>query len=245
LRPLHFHLVVSDRAYDPRAPAGTIISQHPSRGQLREGSAVAVTLSLGPRPVTIPGVVGLNSTTATALLRYVGLRPEVVGHVPSMTVPAGMVVSSSPAHGTLLPGQRVGLVVSSGKPTVAIPLLQGATAASFAAARHALSAVGLAATETTDYNDTIPAGAVVSTKPAAGATLVVGSPVVVLISKGPHLITVPYVGGQSVGAASQTLAADGFQVSGVTGNPIATVTGTYPSSGAVIHFGAAVQIITG
>jgi hypothetical protein len=30
----------------------------------------------------------------------------------------------------------------------------------------------------------------------------------------------------------------------VTGNPIATVTGTSPSSGSVVRFGSAVQIIT-
>ena len=245
LRPLHFHLVVSDRTYDSRATVGTVISQHPSRGQLREGSAVDVGLSLGPRPVSIPDVVGLNSTAATALLRYVGLEAAVVGHVASMTVPVGVVVSNSPAHGTLLPGQRVTLVVSSGKPMVAIPPLQGANAASFAAANRALSAVGLAATQTTAYDDTLPAGAVVSTKPAAGATVVVGSSVVVVVSKGPHLITVPYVGGQSVGAASQTLSGDGFQLSGVTGDPIATVTGTFPASGAVVRFGSAVQIVTG
>jgi serine/threonine-protein kinase len=245
LQPLHFHLVVSDRAYDPHAPVGTVISQRPSGGRLGEGSAVAVTLSLGPRPVAVPNLTGLSATTATALLSYVGLRAEVAGHVASMTVPAGVVVSSSPAHGTLLPGQRVALIVSSGKPRVAIPALQGANAASFAAAHHALSAAGLAATQSAAYSDTVPAGMVVSTSPAAGVTVVVGSPVIVVISKGPHLISVPDVSGQSVGAASQALTGDGFQVSGVTGNPIATVTGTSPSSGEVIRFGSAVQIITG
>jgi serine/threonine-protein kinase len=245
LQPLHFHLAVSDRAYDARGAAGTIISQRPSSGQRREGSTIAVTLSLGPRPVTIPGVVGLTSGAATALLGYVGLGAEIAGHVASMTVPAGVVVSSRPAHGTLLPGQRVALVVSSGKPRVAIPALTGASAASFAAAQRTLSAAGLTATETTTYNDTVPAGAVVQTNPAAGVSVVAGSPVTVVISKGPHLVPVPDVRGQSVGAASQTLIADGFQVSGVTGNPIATVTGTSPWSGDIVRFGSAVQIITG
>ena len=75
--------------------------------------------------------------------------------------------------------------------------------------------------------------------------MIVGSQVTVVVSKGPRLVSVPNVSGQSVGAASQTLSDDGFQVSGVTGNPIATVTGTSPSSGAVVRFGSAVQIITG
>ncbi len=100
-------------------------------------------------------MVGLNSGTATALLGYVGLVAEVVGQVASMTVPAGVVVSSSPAHGTLLPGQRVALVVSSGKPKVAIPgklMEQRARPPLAAAQRFPLLASGLAATETTAYN---------------------------------------------------------------------------------------------
>jgi serine/threonine-protein kinase len=162
-----------------------------------------------------------------------------------MTMPAGVVVSSRPPGGTLPPGGRVALVVSTGKPMVAIPPVQGASAASFAAAKAALLAVGLAATQTTAYNNSVPAGAVVKTIPAAGVKVLVGSRVIVVISKGPHLVSVPDVSGESVGAASQTLTADGFQVSGVTGNPIATVTGTSPYGGAVVVFGAAVQIITG
>jgi serine/threonine-protein kinase len=245
LQPLHLHLVVSGRSYDPHAAAGTVISQRPSGGDLRQGSGVAVTLSLGPRPVNIPGVVGLNSATASALLTYVGLRSRVVGHVASMTAPAGVVVSSSPGHGSLLPGQQVALVVSTGKPMVAIPALGGASGASFAAARRTLSAAGLAATEKTAYSDTVPAGAVLQTTPAAGQKVIAGSPVTVVISEGPHLVPVPNVNGDSVGAASETLSGAGFQVSGVTGNPIATVTATWPPSGEVIRFGSAVQIITG
>ncbi len=245
LGPLHLRLAVSGQAYDAHAPAGSVISQRPAGGRLQEGSNVAVTLSLGPRPVSVPNVIGLQSAAAGTLLTYLGLRPEVVGHAASMTVPAGAVVSSNPAHGTLLPGQTVNLVVSTGKPTVPIPALQGADAGSFPAARAALGAVHLTATEVTAYNDTVPAGAVIATDPPSGTALIVGSQVTVVISKGPRLVAVPSVSGQSVGAASQILGNDGFQVSGVTGNPIATVTGTAPSSGAVVRFGSAVQIITG
>ena len=245
LAPLHLRLAVSGRTYDAHAPAGSIISQRPASGQLKEGSTVAVTLSLGPRPVSVPNVVGLQSAAASTLLSYLGLRPEVVGHTASMTVPAGAVVSSNPNHGTLLPGQPVSLVVSTGKPTVSIPSLEGANAGSFAAAQAALEAVHLTANEATAYSDTVPPGEVIGTNPSSETVLIVGSQVTVVVSKGPRLVSVPNVRGESVGAASQTLSNDGFQVSGVTGNPIATVTGTAPSSGAVVRFGSAVQIITG
>jgi serine/threonine-protein kinase len=128
---------------------------------------------------------------------------------------------------------------------VPVPALQGPTAASFTAARAALAAVNLTATEVDQYSDTVPAGQVVGTNPPAGAAVVVGTQVTVVMSRGPHLVAVPDVAGQSVGAASQILGADGFQVSGVTGNPIATVTGTSPLGGTLVRFGSPVQIITG
>ncbi len=244
LRPLHFHLAVSDRAYNARAAVGTIISQRPASGRLAQGGTIRVTLSLGPRPVSIPAVVGLNSTAATALLTYVGLQAEVAGHVASMTVPAGVVVSSSPAQGSLLPGQRVALVVSSGKPKVTVPAMQGAVAASFAAAQTALIGDPSRGHPDNRLQRHRPRGRGRRDQSTSGHTVVVGSSVAVVVSKGPRLISVPDVSGQSVGAASQILADDGFQVSGVTGNPIATVIGTAPETGAVVPFGSAVQIIT-
>ncbi len=245
LRPLHLHLAVSGRVYNARAVAGTVLAQHPATGRLREGASVAVTVSLGPQPVPVPKVVGLDADAATALVTYVGLRASVVGHAPSMTVPAGAVSSSTPAQGTLLPGQTVSLVVSTGKPTVPIPSLVGPSDASYAAAAAALAAAQLTATETQQYSDTVAAGSVIGTTPAAGTALTVGSQVTVVVSRGPHLVAVPNVAGDSVGAASQALGYDGFQVSGVTGNPIATVTGTIPASGLLARFGSAVQIVTG
>ncbi len=245
LSPLHLRLAVSGQTYDSRAPVGTVLSQRPVTGRLKQGDTVAVTLSLGPRPVAVPTVAGLSSSAASTLLGYLGLRAEVAGHAASMTVPAGAVISSNPNRGTLLPGQTVALVLSTGKPTVAVPALQGTSAGSLTAARAALAAVGLTATEVDEYSNDVPAGQVIGTNPGAGTAVIVGTQVTVVVSKGPHLVLVPNVSGQSVGAASQLLSADGFAVSGVTGNPIATVTGTAPGGGALVRFGSAVQIITG
>ncbi len=41
-----------------------------------------------------------------------------------------------------------------------------------------------------------------------------------------------------------TLGADGFNVAGVQGNPVNTVTGTYPAGGTQALFGAPVTIVT-
>jgi serine/threonine-protein kinase len=243
LEPLHLHLRVAGSAYDSHARAGTIVNQTPAAGRLREGQTIAVTLSRGPQPVPVPNVQSLTVGDATALLHRLGLQVRV-SHHPSLTVPAGSVISSTPGQGTLLPGQTVVLVVSTGKPSVPVPALTGAQAASFGAAEAALKAAGLGAVEDDQYSDTVARGAVIATVPPAGTQATVGSHVTVVISKGPHLVVVPDVAGDSVGAASQALSAAGFQISGVTGNPIATVTSTSPAGGTLAHFASAVQIIT-
>jgi serine/threonine-protein kinase len=240
LQPLHLHLQVGGSVYDAGAPAGTVIKQRPATGHLKEGETIAVTLSRGPEPVAVPNVQGLTAVDATALLRRAGLK-AAVSHRPSMTVPAGAVISSTPHQGSLLPGQTVTLVVSTGKPTVPVPAIAGG---SFATARSSLAATELGASETDQYNDNVPIGVVIGSVPPAGSAVTVGSPVTVVVSRGPHLVTVPNVAGDSVGAASQELSALGFAISGVTGNPIATVTSTSPGAGTLAHYGAAVQIVT-
>jgi serine/threonine-protein kinase len=244
LQPLHLHLRVASSLYEAHAPAGTVVSQIPTAGRLKEGGSVAVTLSRGPQPVAVPDVHGLTAGDATALLHRLGLQTAVARRT-SLTTPVGSVISSSPSQGSLPPGGTVTLVVSTGRPTVPVPAINGTGAASFAAAQAALGAVGLSASETDEYSDTVAKGSVIGTVPPAGSAVPVGSQVTVVVSKGPHLVLVPNVAGQSVGAASQVLAAAGFQISGVTGNPIATVMSTSPQGGTLAHFGAPVQLITG
>jgi len=77
---------------------GIVVSQEPESGAtLKEGSAVALTVSKGSKPVTVPDVVGTTSSQATATLRDAGLQANVVG-VPS-DQPSGTVVAQSPVAG--------------------------------------------------------------------------------------------------------------------------------------------------
>jgi eukaryotic-like serine/threonine-protein kinase len=245
LRPLHLNLIVTSHAYSSRA-ARTIVQQVPSGGRLKQGKSVRVVLSLGPKPVPVPHLANLPEATAEAALKAAGLRTAVpVKKASSMTVPAGSVISSTPSGGTLVPGRAVSLTVSTGKPHVPVPGLAGASAASYTAAAAAMNASGLQAVETSDYSNTVPKGSVILTEPPPGTSVVLGSQVTVEVSLGPHLVAVPFVGGDSVTGAAQALEAQGFSVSGVTGNPTAAVSGTSPSGGSEILYGSAVQIVTG
>ncbi len=245
LDQVHLKLKVGPPRYSS-ALSGTVISQSPQVGRLKEGRSVSVVLSRGPQPVEVPrNLASLSESAAAAVLQTLGLKVGSVQHQYSLTVPAGYVISSSPDQGTLLPGQPVSIVVSAGKPIVAVPALTAASSASFAAAEAALAAVHLTATQVDQYSSTVPKGQVIGTVPPAGTQVRVGSEVTVQVSKGPQMVAVPNVARDSVSQATQTLEAAGFSVSGVTGNPTATATGTYPPEGTLLVIHSSVQIITG
>jgi serine/threonine-protein kinase len=243
LGDLHLTMAVSSTSYSPHALQGTVLSQSPSTGRLREGSTVQVALSLGPRPVAVPSLAGKPLAVAVEDLHAVGLSAGTCTYSYSMSVPAGSVISSSPAKGLLLPGRAVDLAVSKGKPLVAVPAVgAGATYPDYQAS---LSHAGLVATETLAYSDTVPSGLVMAASPAPGTSVVVGTTVTVEVSKGPHLVAVPNVATLSVSSATDDLTAYGFQVTEVLGNPNAAVRGTNPSAGTLALYGSPVVILTG
>jgi beta-lactam-binding protein with PASTA domain/serine/threonine protein kinase len=240
----HFKLAVYGRQYSS-SPAGTVLAQRPDHGRLKEGATVSVLLSLGPQPVKVPtNLAGLHQADAAAVLQTLGLKVGTVTNATSMTVPAGDVISSNPNSGTLLPGQSVNLVVSTGKPMVAVPAITGPSAASFAAAEAALQAVGLTGVENDQFSDTVPKGQVIGTQPPGGTSLTVGSQVTVLVSKGPDLVAIPSVQGDTVPQATQVLNAAGFAVTVNNASSNATVKGTNPQAGTMVPRGSNVTLIT-
>ncbi|WP_258723532.1 Stk1 family PASTA domain-containing Ser/Thr kinase [Cellulomonas sp. NS3] len=128
--------------YDDSAPLGSVLeaSAEPDQ-QVERGSAVVLTLSDGPAPVTIFSVVGASQDEATAQLTDAGLRPEPVP-AWSDTAPAGQVIAQDPKAGTA--GHRtdtVTITVSQGPEPIAVPDLTGKQ---FAEAEAALKALGFA-----------------------------------------------------------------------------------------------------
>ena len=104
-------------------PSGQIMDQTPAAGTLvNEGSAVNLFVSIGPADVAVPNVVGQSELGAQATLAAAGLTVGSVTTQPSVTVPAGDVISQNPTAGTLVgAGTAVNLVVSSGAPADSVP----------------------------------------------------------------------------------------------------------------------------
>ncbi len=129
-----------------------------------------------------------------------------------------------PGEGTEVPPESVvTLVVSKGRAPVPVPQVVGST---FDVANAALTGAGFTVTRSDEFSDTVPAGAVIATNPPVGNEAPYGSAVAVVVSRGPDLVTVPDVRGNTLGTAIDLLQAAGLsgEVDGpiLPGQPVAT-----------------------
>ena len=196
--------------YSDTVAAGNVISQDPLAGtSAPRGSAINLTVSIGPEPVNVPNVVNMTQSAAEAALTSAGLAVGTISQAVDAVVAVGNVISQSPAAGaSVLPGSAVNLVISSGPPPVIVPNVVNLTQA---AAEAALAAAGLTAGAITQAaNDVIPAGSVISQNPAAGASVPPGTAVALTVSSGPALVNVPSVVGMTQANAETMLTGQGL-----------------------------------
>jgi len=112
-------------AYSETVPAGSVIEQGTSPGELvNHDSTIAVTISLGREPISVPSVVGLSDSDATEQIQAAGLTTQVVQQY-SETVEEGEVIAQDPADGTLYRGDTVTITVSLGPELIEVPNVVG------------------------------------------------------------------------------------------------------------------------
>lgn len=157
---------------------------------------------------TAPDVVGLTRDDALRQLQAAGFTVKQRPSQFSTVQPAQHIISQDPpAGGRLRRGGTVTLVNSKGPPMRTVPALVGL---SQDAAAGQLTKAGLRLGTVRQQFSSRPAGEVLSSDPAAGATLTPGSPVVLVVSKGLELLPVPDVVGQPRSAAEKALSNAGF-----------------------------------
>jgi 6-phosphogluconolactonase len=95
-------------------PVGSVVSQNPAAGVIiLTGATVNVAISSGT--VAVPNVVGLTQTAAATALTAAGLTLGTVTPASSASVPAGGVISQTPAAGSMVVSpSAVNLSVSVG-----------------------------------------------------------------------------------------------------------------------------------
>jgi serine/threonine-protein kinase len=92
----HADLGPSFRRSYSAAPTGTVIAQRPSPGaRVSDGSRVTLTLSAGPRPVSLPQLVGQQTAAAETIASRLGLTVNI-NQVSAPGVAPGLVVQQIP-----------------------------------------------------------------------------------------------------------------------------------------------------
>jgi eukaryotic-like serine/threonine-protein kinase len=221
-------------------PAGTVIAQDPAPGAFAgDGGSVTLVVSRGPPPVAIPDVAGRSPADAQAALEAPGFVVNVK-HQYDETVPAGGVIGTDPAANTKAPrDSELTLLVSDGPAPVPVPDVSGQ---SFDQASQALTAAGFTVSRADDFSDTVDKDKVIGTDPAAGQGANRGSQVVVHVSKGPEMVTVPNLVGQTLEDAQAKLQSLGFEVDTQSYLPGRLVRAQSPAAGASVNKGTQVTL---
>jgi len=166
---------------------GRVTGQDPVGGMRAEaGSAVTITVGTGPSTVPVPSVYGNTPAQARSVLEEAGLKLGDRSTDYNADVAEGGIYFQDPAEGqNVVPGTAVDVTVSLGVEQVEVPEVYGL---SVAAAQATLSGVGLSSTAFEVEGDEV-AGTALSTDPAVGATLDIGSTVTLYYSAGPPPVT--------------------------------------------------------
>ena len=223
------------------ATSGNVVSQEPEKGSsVGEGSPVNLVISSGPRMVTIPDVTGMTQDAAATAISAAKLAVGAITQQSSSSVEKDEVIGQEPASGSsAAENSLVKLLISSGPQMVSVPNVDGSSqAAATAAVMKAKLRVG---TVTQQASNTVGTGNVISQDPMGGSSLGAGSPVNLVISSGPQMVTVPNLAGLNQAAAAAAISQAKLTVGTITAT--GKIISQDPASGSSVAEGAAVNLV--
>ncbi len=223
---------------------GLVIRTDPPVGErARAGSTLAAIVSSGPQLFNVPNVQGTSVPDATAALEQAGFSVAGTEQVYDPQITRDLLVGTSPAADTAQrAGTAITLIVSRGLEPVVLPDFAGLPTE---VAQQRTSDLGLLSRVRQDFSDTVPPGIIVTSEPAAGATLVPGDTIQLVASKGPAPSTVPDVVGMGQQEAITALQEAGLQPLSKNQFPIVVLDRVYsqdPAAGTQLPRGSTVTI---
>ena len=223
--------------------SGIVTHSDPDGGSsVHKSTNVQLYVSKGIDMKDVPNVVGKGQDEASRTLADAGLALGAVTDAYSEDILPGQVISQSVAAGTSLAhDSTVDVVLSKGREPRTVPTLTGKGAS---AAKSSIEALGLVASPTEAYSDTVPEGQVISQQTREGSTVYRGDSVSYTVSKGPEMVTVPDVVGLQRQEARNKLEGAGFTVQEdlILGGFFNTVRSSDPAGGSKVKKGATVTI---
>ena len=223
--------------------SGIVTHSDPDGGSsVHKSTNVQLYVSKGIDMKDVPNVVGKGQDEASRTLTDAGLALGAVTDAYSEDVPPGQVISQSVAAGTSMAhDSTVDVVLSKGREPRTVPTLTGKGAS---AAKSSIEALGLVASPTEAYSDTVPEGQVISQQTREGSTVYRGDSVSYTVSKGPEMVTVPDVVGLQRQEARNKLEGAGLTVQEdlILGGFFNTVRSSDPAGGSKVKKGSTVTI---
>ena len=242
LDALGLHTQVEEEFSDD-IDTGSVTRSDPEGGSsVHKRAEVQLYVSKGVDMKTVPEVTGKSQDEAQRSLTDAGLAVGAVTDAYSEDVPQGQVISQSVAAGTSLAhDSAVDIVLSKGREPLTVPTLSGLSAS---AAKSAIEDLGLVATPTEAYSDTVAEGQVISQQTREGSTLHRGDSVAYTVSKGPEKVAIPDVVGLQREEARSRLEGAGFTVKeeAILGGFFGTVRSSDPAAGTMTKKGSTVTI---
>jgi len=162
--------------------------------------------------VTVPSLAGMSQKEAAAVVAEIGLTAQIGEEIFSEDIPAGRVISSSPAGGDkIAQAGVVKLIISKGKERIIIPNLIEQTPD---IASQQLADLGLRVGEIfEEFSAQIKKGFVTKIEPAVGAEVKPNSLVNLFVSKGNEQVPLASYVGLGGEQALSELTQAGFDVS--------------------------------
>ncbi|MGA1446257.1 MAG: Stk1 family PASTA domain-containing Ser/Thr kinase [Pontimonas sp.] len=238
--------------FDLVLPEGTVKGTNPSAGaEVEKQTEIRLIVSLGPNPVAVPAISGQSLADVELALQEVNLILASTSEEFNNFVDEGSVLrlvdennETLAAGSQVLAGSTLNAVLSAGP-------LPDVTGLPVDEARETLDAVGVNGVVGGDgaFSDTVPEGYVVEVSLPAGATIRPGDTLTLIVSRGPELVMIPDLVGETIADAKEVLEGLGFEVEVRSEFPesdwdrsFARVTSLSPSSGQEVAKGTLVII---
>jgi serine/threonine-protein kinase len=210
LQQAGFKVTTGAGEIDDNVPKNDVISISPS-GRALPGATVTLTVSLGPKMITVPLVAGKSQPDAVQALRAAGLTVSATTKPVGVTgtVVMGAVVGTVPPADTSWPQNRpVTIEVVAG---LSLPTLVGQDINAI----QQWAGQNNIRLQPTNVASSKPQGIIVAQGTPAGTPVAPGSTVAVSVSEGPPEVQIPgNLIGEPFQQVQQTLEALGFQVNG-------------------------------
>jgi serine/threonine-protein kinase len=237
-----FEFEVVKRSYSETAPFGTVISTDPDAGdRILPGGTIEAVVSRGKERYRIPNLKGQTLDEATAALAKLHLKVGDVTTAYDEKVAKDEVVRAAEFRvgDQVKRNTAVDLVLSKGPKPIDIVDYTGKSGSG---AAEALKKAGFEVTIERAFSDEVKSGYVISQSPSSG-TGHKGDTIVLTVSRGPEIRTVPNVLGKTRTEAEKILKAAGFKPSSIALGPNSRVRAQSPKGGTKAKYGTTVRLL--